>query len=68
MMRTRLKHNLVKYKPILDQLDRQTPRNEAEAEDFGWTVDRYVYPWVAYLGPRFDPERTVRIHTPEWKP
>lgn len=26
----------------------------AMAEEDGWNVDRHCYPWVAYLGARFD--------------
>ena len=38
--------------------------NEARAR--GWQVDTTHYPWTAYKGPRFDPEETVTIHTPEY--
>lgn len=41
-----------------------TPRTAEEAEAMGWTVDRHTYPWCAYIGPRFDPERCVVIATP----
>lgn len=40
------------------------PATEDEAREMGWTVDRHCYPWVAYLGPRFSPDRIVDIATP----
>ena len=42
------------------------PTNETQANELGWTVDRYTYPWCAYLGPRFAPEHIVEIDTPAW--
>ncbi len=35
-----------------------------EAEADGWAVDRQVYPWFAYKGPRFSPDATIPIVTP----
>ena len=29
---------------------------EREAEADGWTVDHTCWPWLAYRGPRFDPD------------
>lgn len=42
------------------------PTSETQANELGWTVDRHVYPWCAYLGPRFAPEHIVEIDTPAW--
>ena len=35
----------------------------AEAEARGFAVDTTVYPWVAYVGPRFKPTRWFTILT-----
>lgn len=32
------------------------------AEEDGWTVDRHSYPWVAYLGARFNTDAFVFLH------
>lgn len=44
------------------------PRTLEEAEALGWTVDRHTWPWLAYLGPRFEPTLAVPISTPSWTP
>jgi hypothetical protein len=37
------------------------------AEALGYTVDTHVYPWLAYMGPRFQPKATFEIPTDrEW--
>lgn len=35
-----------------------------EWEEIGYTVDRHCYPWVAYKGPRFEPDIWFPIATP----
>lgn len=40
------------------------PRTADQAAAAGWTVDRHCYPWVAYTGPRFNPDRITEIDTP----
>lgn len=37
--------------------------NRAEAEAHGFVVDTCCYPWVAYKGPRFQPESLCYILT-----
>lgn len=51
---------LAKYRP--------TPTSVEEAEHLGWSIDRHVYPWVAYQGERFAPDRLVKIATPGFDP
>lgn len=37
--------------------------NRQEAEAAGYVVDRHVYPWVAYKGPRFNPTEIHEVQT-----
>ncbi len=34
------------------------------AEHNGFEIDRSCYPWIAYKGPRFDPDETHTVVTP----
>lgn len=45
-----------------DQL-REVGYTAAMAEEDGWTVDRTSYPWVAYVGPRFDTDAFLFLHS-----
>lgn len=37
-------------------------------EQEGWMIDRKVWPWLAYKGPRFAPFQRFHCRTPEWVP
>lgn len=37
---------------------------EDQAIREGMTIDRHSYPWRAYTGPTFDPDRLVNLVTP----
>lgn len=46
----------------------EMPTTAEQAEAMGWEVDRHTYPWMAYLGPRFAPEWSCQVFTPEFDP
>jgi hypothetical protein len=48
-------------------MNRERPTNSDEAKQLGWEVDDTCYPWVAYVGSRFDPTDWCLIDTPAYK-
>lgn len=40
--------------------------NVADAEADGFTIDRHCFPWIAYKGPRFQPDEWFPVITPGW--